>query len=82
MSLLGALPWWAFGIGAALSGFGAALLAFLALSAGTAYGTEYHALSETQRRMARLLTWGAIGGALGCALLALALGAWALHRVA
>lgn len=82
MTVLGVLPWWAFGIGAALAGLGAALLAFLALSAGTAYGTEYHTLSPTQRRMARLLTWGAIGGAIGCALLAVALGAWALHRFA
>lgn len=82
MNALASLPWWAFAIAAALAGVGAALLGFLALSAGTAYGTEYHTLSETQRRMARLLTWGAIAGAVACALLAVALGAWTLRLLA
>jgi hypothetical protein len=80
MSWLEALPWWAFALAALSCALGAAALAFLALSAGTAYGTEYHVLSTAQRRMARLLSFGALAGALGCALLALALGMVALHR--
>lgn len=79
MSLLASLPWWAFAIAALLCGTGAALLAFLGLSAGTAYGTDYHTLSDTQRRMARMLAMGAIAGALAFGLLALAFATWALH---
>jgi hypothetical protein len=77
--MVASLPWWAFAIAAVATGLGSALLGFLALSAGTAYGTEYHALSHAQRRMARLLSGGALLGALACALLALVLAGWALR---
>jgi len=80
MSWLAALPWWAFALAALSCALGAAALAFLALSAGTAYGTEYHVLSAAQRRMARLLSLGAIAGALAFAVLAVALGVVGLHR--
>jgi hypothetical protein len=80
MSWLAGLPWWVVAIAALACALGTAFLAFLALSAGTAYGTDYHVLSPAQRRMARLLSVGALAGALACAVLALALGVVALHR--
>ena len=80
MNWFSALPWWAFAAAALACALGAAALAFLALSAGTAYGTEYHVLSDAQRRMARLLSLGAIAGALAFAVLAVALGVVGLHR--
>ena len=80
MSWFAALPWWAFAVASLACALGAAALAFLALSAGTAYGTEYHVLSTAQRRMARLLSLGAIAGALGCVVLAVALGVVGLQR--
>lgn len=76
---LAALPWWVFALAALASGMGAAAFAFLGLSAGTAYGSNYHVLSRAQRRMARLLYLGSLFAATTLGLLALAFGAWALR---
>jgi hypothetical protein len=78
---LAALPWWVFATAALGSGLGAAAFAFLGLSAGTAYGSNYHVLSRAQRRMARLLYLGSLLAALVLAALALALGAWSLRSL-
>lgn len=76
---LGALPWWVVAIGALACGMGAAAFALLCLSAGTAYGTDYHVLSQAQRRMARMLYLGSLLAALTMGLAALLLAAWTLH---
>jgi len=81
VNALASLPWWAYAAASLVFGLGTAALGFLALSAGTAYGTEYHVLSAAQRRMARLLAAGALAGALACALLAVLLAVYAFHRV-
>ena len=80
MNALATLPWWAYAAAALAFALGTAALAFLALSAGTAYARDYHVLSDAQKRMARLLYLGAIAGAIASAALALALGVYALHR--
>lgn len=72
------MPWWAWGIGAIASGMASAMFAMLGLSAGTAYGTEYHVLSPRQRVMARILGLGSMVAAVAFAMLALGLAAWAL----
>ena len=72
------MPWWAWGIGAIASGMASAMFAMLGLSAGTAYGTEYHVLSPRQRAMARILGLGSMVAAVAFAMLALGLAAWAL----
>ena len=72
------MPWWAWGIGALASGMASAMFAMLGLSAGTAYGTEYHVLSPRQRVMARILGLGSMVAAVAFAMLALGLAAWAL----
>ena len=77
----GELPWWLIAIGALACGMGAAAFAFLGLSAGTAYGSNYHVLSHAQRRMARMLYLGSLLAALALGLAALLLGAWTLHRL-
>ena len=76
---LPAPTWWLVGAAVIALALAAALFAFLSLSAGTAYGRHYHSLSRVQRRMARVLYLGALAAAIGCALLALGLGAWALR---
>lgn len=78
---LASLPWWVFAIAAVASGMGAAAFAFLGLSAGTAYGSNYHVLSQAQRRMARLLYLGSLVAALALGLFALVLGAWSLRAL-
>lgn len=78
---LASLPWWVFAIAALASGMGAAAFAFLGLSAGTAYGSNYHVLSQAQRRMARLLYLGSLVAALALGLFALVLGAWSLRAL-
>lgn len=72
------MPWWAWGIGAIAAGMACALFAMLGLSAGTAYGTEYHVLSPRQRVMAKLLGLGSVVAAVALGMLALGLAAWTL----
>ena len=72
------MPWWVWGIGAIAAGMACALFAMLGLSAGTAYGTEYHVLSPRQRVMAKLLGLGSVVAAVALGLLALGLAAWTL----
>ncbi|OGT59708.1 MAG: hypothetical protein A3E01_04400 [Gammaproteobacteria bacterium RIFCSPHIGHO2_12_FULL_63_22] len=55
-----------------------AMFAMLGLSAGTAYGTDYHVLSPRQRVMARVLGLGSMVAAVAFAMLALGLAAWTL----
>ena len=47
------MPWWVWGIGAVVAGMASGMSAMLSLSAGTAYGRDYHSLSPAQRMMAR-----------------------------
>lgn len=72
------MPWWAWGVGAVAAGMASAMFAMLGLSAGTAYGTEYHVLSPRQRVMARMLGIGSMIAAVAFGMLALGLSAWTL----
>jgi hypothetical protein len=72
------VSWWAWLLVAALLGLASLFCAMLSLSAGTAYGTEYHSLSPVQRVMARALYLGALVLAIACGLAGLACAAWAL----
>ena len=72
------MPLWALAIGAVVLALGAAMLAMLGLSAGTAYGRDYHDLTTRQRAMAKLLGLGALLGAVLFACGALVLAMWAL----
>ena len=72
------MPWWAWGLGAIAAGMASAMFAMLGLSAGTAYGTEYHELSPRQRVMARVLGLGSMVAAVAFGMLALGLAAWTL----
>ena len=72
------MPWWAWGLGAIAAGMASAMFAMLGLSAGTAYGTEYHVLSPRQRVMARVLGLGSMVAAVAFGMLALGLAAWTL----
>ena len=74
------MPLWALAVGAVVLAFGAAMLAMLGLSAGTAYGRDYHVLTPRQRVMAKLLGVGAWMGAAAFAGGALVLAMWALQR--
>jgi uncharacterized membrane protein len=73
------MSWWMWLIAAVLLAMASAFCAMLSLSAGTAYGTEYHTLSQRQRVMARMLYLGALLAAIFCGLLALALAAWTIR---
>lgn len=75
------MPWWAWGIGAIATGMTSALFAMLGLSAGTAYGTEYHTLSPRQRVMAKMLGLGSMVAAVAFGMLGLGLAAWALGQL-
>ena len=70
--------WWAWLAAALLVGGASALLAMVSLSAGTAYGTEYHVMSQAQRVMARILYLGALAAAVICGMLGLAFAAWSV----
>ena len=70
--------WWMWLIAGVLLAMASAFFAMLSLSAGTAYGTDYHTLSKAQRVMARMLYLGALIAALVCGVAGLALGAWAM----
>jgi hypothetical protein len=67
------ISWWMYLFAAAVVGGGSAFFAMLGLSAGTAYGTEYHTLTSRQRVMARMLGVGSLAAALLCGAGALAL---------
>ena len=73
------MPLWALAIGALVLALGAGVLAMLGLSAGTAYGRDYHDLTPRQRAMAKLLGFGALFGAALFAGGALVLAMWALR---
>ena len=75
------MPWWAWGIGAIAAGMTSALFAMLSLSAGTAYGTEYHVLSPRQRVMAKILGLGSMVAAVAFGMLGLGLAAWTLNQL-
>lgn len=66
-----AMTWWMWALLAVVLAMVSAGFAFLALSAGTAFGTNYHALTPRQRAMARWLARGALLAAGVCALLGL-----------
>ena len=72
------MAWWVWLIASVLLAMASAFCAMLSLSAGTAYGTDYHTLSPRQRVMARVLYLGALVAAIFCGLAGLALAAWAL----
>lgn len=72
------MSWWVWLIAGVLLAMASAFCAMLSLSAGTAYGTNYHTLSPPQRVMARVLYLGALVAAIFCGLAALALGAWSV----
>ena len=76
-----ALHWWMFLLAAIVLGGASAFCAMLGLSAGTAYGTDYHTLSPRQRTMARMLGFGSIAAALVTGLAAMALLAWGLREL-
>ena len=66
---------------AVLAGGGAGFFAFLGVSAGSAYGANYHSLSERQKWMGATLyrgsLWLAVGsGALAVLAIAIALNYW------
>jgi hypothetical protein len=73
------MPLWAAALGAVVLAFGAAMLAMLGLSAGTAYGRDYHDLTPRQRVMAKLLGLGSLLGAVAFAGAALVLAMIALR---
>jgi len=72
------MSWWVWLIAAVLLAMASAFCAMLSLSAGTAYGTNYHTLSGTQRVMARMLYLGALLAAIFCGLAGLAFAGWAM----
>lgn len=74
------MPLWAMALGVVVLGVGAGLLAMLGLSAGTAYGRDYHDLTPRQRAMAKLLGFGALLGAVAFAGAALVLAMLALRQ--
>ena len=60
------ITWWMWLIAGVLLAGMAASLAFLSLSAGSAYGANYHSLSPRQRVMGRLLYLGSLFAAMAC----------------
>lgn len=60
------LPWWLWLIAGVLLAGMSAFMAFLSLSAGSAYGANYHSLSSRQRVMGRTLYLGSLVAALVC----------------
>ena len=74
------MPLWATAVGAIVLALGAGMLAMLGLSAGTAYGRDYHDLTPRQRVMAKLLAFGALLGAVVFATGAAVLAMWTLRQ--
>jgi len=72
------MPLWATATGTIVCALAAAMLAMVGLSAGTAYGTDYHDLTPRQRAMAKLLSLGALLLSLVFAGVALILAAWTI----
>lgn len=72
------MSWWVWLIAGLLLAMASAFCAMLSLSAGTAYGTNYHTLSPQQRVMARVLYLGALVAAIFCGLAGMALAAWSV----
>lgn len=72
------MSWWVSLLVAGLLGMASAFCAMLSLSAGTAYGTDYHSLSRAQRVMARGLYLGALVLAIACGLAAVGFAGWTL----
>jgi hypothetical protein len=70
------MAWWMWLIATGLLAMASAFFAMLSLSAGTAYGSNYHTLSRAQRVMARATYLGALVAAILCGLAGLALAAW------
>jgi hypothetical protein len=60
------MTWWMWALLAAVMAMAGVGFAFLALSAGTAFGTDYHTLTPRQRWMARWLARAALFAALLC----------------
>ena len=75
------MTWWMWLIASMLSGMASAFFAMLSLSAGTAYGTDYHTLSPPQRVMARALYLGALIAAIICGIAGLGLAGWAVKQL-
>jgi hypothetical protein len=75
------MTWWMWLIASAMLAMASAFFAMLSLSAGTAYGSNYHTLSRPQRVMARVLYLGALAAAIVCGLSGLALAAWTLKLI-
>lgn len=74
------MPVWASALGTVVLGMAAAMLAMVGLSAGTAYGRDYHDLTPRQRVMAKLLAVGALLGAVAFAAGAMVLAIWTLRN--
>ena len=72
------MVWWVWLIASVMLAMASAFCAMLSLSAGTAYGTEYHTLSPRQRVMARVLYLGALLAAIVCGLAGLVMAGWAM----
>jgi hypothetical protein len=72
------MAWWIWFLASLVLAAASAFFAMLSLSAGTAYGTDYHNLTPRQRVMARVLYLGALVLALVCGLAGLGLAAWAI----
>ena len=60
------ITWWIWLIAGMLLAGMAVFLAFLSLSAGSAYGANYHSLTPRQRVMGRLLYLGSLIASLVC----------------
>ena len=65
---------------AILAGGGAAFFAFLGVSAGTAYGANFHSLSDRQKWMGATLYRGSLVAAVGLAAVAVLALALALRQ--
>ena len=72
------VSWWAWTVGGILLGLASGLFAMVSLSAGTAYGTEFHNMSPAQRIMARVLYLGSLAACVACAVLGLGLIGWSV----
>jgi hypothetical protein len=60
------VTWWMWLIAGVLLAGMTVFLAFLSLSAGSAYGSNYHSLSPRQRVMGRSLYLGSLIASLAC----------------
>ena len=79
VATLTAVAWWWWLLAGLCLGALSAFFAMLSLSAGTAYGSNYHSLSPAQRVMARTLAVGSLLLATLCGLLGVALTVWSVR---